>query len=125
MGGMDLEFVRVWFMGLLPWAAFMFLIMILDCATGAALAAKKKVFDVEKLPQFAIVGSLFFLGWIITELLAFLPGLLGIEVQGYWEALVDYGPKAFFAFVIVTKYVASIIKHLKEIKELQVPDFDE
>mgnify|MGYP001185005250 CR=1 FL=1 len=120
----DIQLLSVWFMGLLPFALALVVLMVLDAVTGALYGWKHGFFYWEWLPNFLKTGVLFFWAWLTAELLAIMPLALGVEIQGYGEALVDWGPKAVLALV-AGKYIASIVEHFKRIEKLKPEELEE
>lgn len=111
-----------WAVGLLPYAGGLFLIAFLDAAVGAVEAWYRGEFSWEYFPEFLKTFAVFLVGWLVLEVLAVIPLFLNIQISGFIEAMANYGPKALLGFIAVSKYMASIFKHIDAIKDIVVPE---
>jgi hypothetical protein len=115
----DIELLSNWFVGLLAWVLALLVLMILDSASGALRAWKVGYFNWEWVPKFLKTGVVFLWAWLTAEILAVMPGVLGVEIPNYADALADWGPKVVYGLV-ASKYVASIVTHFKFIQTLNL-----
>jgi hypothetical protein len=105
------ETARLWVIGLLPWVGLLGVVVLIDLVGGVGLAWARGTFDLEKLPRFLVTAVLFGWAWVTVELIFFLPGALGIEVDGLLDLFAGLTPKAVYALVVV-KYATSIYKNV-------------
>jgi hypothetical protein len=96
---------------------FIVTLALMDFIGGAFTAAIAGKFKLEKVPDFAIklVGLLY--AWFAAESLTFLPGFLGVQVEGYAELITQNAGTGVLVFVVL-KYAASILGHIASIKQL-------
>jgi hypothetical protein len=122
----NIEALKIWALGLLPWAGFFLAAALLDLVGGIAISLYQKKFDAEQLPRFLTTGLMFFWAWVTTEVFAFMPDFFGAEPTGWLSIIADYGPKGVFALIMSAKYGTSIWRKVKFVlDEIQAPDFEE
>lgn len=110
---MDLELLRQWAVGLLPFALLFFGVGLLDMVWGVLIALRDKEFRLEWVPDFLIKWGTFLMGWLSAEALVFFPTFLGVEIEGWQELVSAVAPKVIYGLMVL-KYVGSIIEHIQE-----------
>lgn len=114
--------LQEWAMGLLWYTVGLLSIAILDAFLGSVEAWYRGKFSWEYLPRFLKTFAAYAAAWLVLEVVAVLPVFLRIEFTGFMDAMTNYGPKALIGFFAVTKYLASILKHVDAIKDIAVPE---
>jgi len=121
----DLIVLHDWLISLPPLALALFVVALLDLASGAYLAWEGKYFRAEELPRFLQTLGGYALAWLLSEILAIMPDALNVDIPGWGEALADVTPKAVLAAIIVGKYVTSIVVNIKALLEYKAhPPFE-
>lgn len=113
--------LTAWLGRLLPMVIVFVLVMLLDLLGGVIVALRGRTFKVEKLPEFLQVGLLYLWAWLSAEILALLPALFALQVDGWAEMVAEYAPDVVYGYILVAKYGASIIGHISAIKAIPHP----
>jgi hypothetical protein len=119
---MDVTVLATWFNGLLTPLIFIVTLALVDFIGGALTALFAGMFKLEKVGDFAKTLVIWLFAWIAAELLGFLPGFLGVEIQGYKELIAQNAGGAMLGFIVL-KYAASILGHIASIKQVPDPAF--
>ena len=119
---MDSTALTTWLTTLIAPLILIVTLALMDFIGGTFTAAIAGEFKLEKAAEFGktLIGWLY--AWFAAETLTFLPGFLGVQVEGYKELIVQNAGVAMLAFVVL-KYAASILGHIATIKALPDPAF--
>jgi hypothetical protein len=106
---------------LLPRIYLLLIVALLDVLAGALVAVKHGEFRWEKVPEFLLEFVTYGFGWLSLEILAFLPGYVGVDLGGLLDLLTGYSGGAVFLFV-AGKYITSVLSHLLALGVLPAKD---
>jgi len=118
---MDFTVVSSWVSGLGVYLLFFLVVVALDLVSGVIRALMVKEFSWERLPGFILSALGYLMAWVMAEVLAFLPSLIGLDVSGYKDAVASAAPKVVYGFVLL-KYVASMVKVIGFLQNQEKPE---